>query len=355
MTRVSPGTILVGVFAVLFGLVGAYAIRQELMKKPAEPVAVAPAPRPVFVPVASVDLEPGRELNLSDIAMVQVLPEELEARGYTGPYMRNSEQIVGRILRAPVTKGATFFTEMLYPEGVGPSIAERVQPGFRAVTIAIASDDAVAGLATPGSLVDVIFRAQANEEDQTPETTITLLEGVEVLAIGRTSTPGAQTADETRPGRDVTVTLAVAPKQANALRVVQGRGELSLAMRNPHDVVAATDGSPQTLDSLLGLPRPKSFSTEIFRGSTRNTVTFVEPTTPVIRLEQFPVRSDANKPTSLQDPQSPAPAAPADASTNKAAAASEIRILAPVSQRRTTPGQGGVKLGLSGLPLVSQN
>ncbi len=346
--KVSPGTIIVGVFAVLFGLVGAYAVRQQLTKKPVENVAAPAPPRPVFVPVAAIDLEPGRPLTLGDVAIVQVSPDQLEARGYTGPYMRDSQQIIGRILRAPVAKGKTFFPELFYPQGQGPSVAERLKPGYRAVTATISNDGAVAGLATPGSLVDVIFRTKSDKTGAHPETTVTLLEGVEVLAVGKVATPGAQVeADGNK--RDLTVTLAVTGNQANALRVVEGHGELTLALRNPQDREATTETEAQTLGGLLGLPQPQSFTTEVYRGSKRNTVTFVEPAPQSFQLKQFPVRANVEQPVSHAD-------AAQDTAAANAAPADEVRV-ATVSQTRSLSSNEGSRprLGLSGLPLVLQD
>jgi hypothetical protein len=60
---------------------------------------------------------------------------------------------------------------------------------------------------------------------------MTLLERVEVLAIDTYTQPGQKVELE----QDGTVTLAVTPHQAKMLKVVEGRGELSLTLRNPED------------------------------------------------------------------------------------------------------------------------
>jgi pilus assembly protein CpaB len=160
----------------------------------------------------------------------------------------------------------------LYPEGYGPNLADNVKPGFRAVTVPIAGSGAVNGFAAPGSIVDVIFRAAARRGQRNlniPEVTLTLLEGVEVLALGTTSTPGIRA-----PGSPSNVTLAVTPEQASALKVVEGRGELSLMLRSPGEVGAARPAQV-TLEELLGLqPEPPPFTSEIYRGASRQTVTF---------------------------------------------------------------------------------
>jgi Flp pilus assembly protein CpaB len=178
---------------------------------------------------------------------------------------------------------------------MGPSISERLKPGYRAVTIPIQNDAAVAGMATPGSVVDVILRTRPAAAEPIPETTVTLLEGVEVLALGRVATPGVQMVGDARGRSEVTVTLAVSPRQANALRVVEGRGELSLAMRNPSDRVISADSAPQTLHGLLGLVPAQRHATEFYRGTARSTVTFTGSAPHSYVREQFPVRAEVDE------------------------------------------------------------
>jgi hypothetical protein len=62
------------------------------------------------------------------------------------------------------------------------------------------------------------------------------------------------------------VTLAVTAQQANALKIAEGRGTFSLALRNPDDVEVAAATVPQTLDALLNLPARREFVTQIYRG-----------------------------------------------------------------------------------------
>ncbi|MCA8999359.1 MAG: Flp pilus assembly protein CpaB, partial [Planctomycetaceae bacterium] len=140
--------------------------------------------------------------------------------------------IMGRTLQIAVEKGEVFMPELLYPEGMGPDIAERLSPGYRAVTVPIENIGAVHGFARPGSIVDILFRADA--ESERPEMTLTLLERIEVLAINTSLLPNAQIALDNDKG---TVTLSVTPQQAKVLKVVEGRGELSLTLRNPDDTL----------------------------------------------------------------------------------------------------------------------
>lgn len=229
MGRLSPGTMTVAIFAILVGLGGAFVVRQHL-HQPGVPPLPELAPSNVVVPVALTDLEPGRDLTLNDIAMRSFTPEEFAKTEFAKlAYMRQSPQIVGRTLKTSLKQGQAFLPEDLYPEGMGPDLAERLQAGYRAVTVPIENIGAVLGFARAGSFVDVLFRVEP-EEDR-PEVTMTLLERVEVLAIDSYTTPGQQVQLE----QDGSVTLAVTPHQAKMLKVVEGRGALTLTLRNPED------------------------------------------------------------------------------------------------------------------------
>lgn len=281
MARISPGTMTALIFAILVGLGGAYAVRQYLHRPPVV-AQKPPAPVVLTVPVASNDLIPGRKLTINDVALLQLSPEQARKQGLDGkPYMRDPKQIAGRVLRQEIKKGVIFLTEDFYPDGMGPGIAGELPPGHRAVTVPIHNIGAVAGFAQPGSIVDVLFRARPR--DSYPETTVTLIEAIEVLAVGPSTVPGLEVRDETlgRPRETGTVTVSVTASQARALKAVEGRGELTLALRNPQDFVPVVMGempaatSHTTLDAVLGLtpPAPPK-QIEIFRGGALETVTF---------------------------------------------------------------------------------
>ena len=269
MSHISAGTIIVGIFAVLFGLVSAYAVQMHLRPDPAPEARPAETSVPPnVVPLASIDLSAGRPLTLGDIMLVRMTREELKRRNFPSDYMISPEQIIGRILREPVDRGTPFLTNDLYPEGMGPSVADRLQPGFRAVTVRIENVGAVAGFAGPGTMVDVLFRTQVNAE--LPETTIRLLDGVQVLALGHNMLPGTR-----GDGTENTVTLAVNVQQAAALKVVEGRGRLTLLMRSPNDTKPAVHSDPLTLEKLLGLPEKlEPFRAEIYVVGSHRTLTF---------------------------------------------------------------------------------
>jgi len=271
MSKLSPGTLLLGIMAVLFGLLGAYVVRLQ-MQRPA--VAAQQEAQTVVVPRASTDLKAGRQLTLGDIAVYRMTPQELQTAGIRGPYMSNPQQIIGRYLRQDVAQGDTFNTALFYPEGVVPNPAERLKPGYRAVTINVEAHGAVAGFATPGAWVDVVFRASENEDADLPEMTVTLVESVEVLALEEQTFAGAKADKNARDRKqELAVTLAVRPEQAAALRVVDGHGKLSLALRNPQDDLPLTLEMPRTMHEVLDRPYTK-WRMEVYRGGSISSVDF---------------------------------------------------------------------------------
>ncbi|MFW6125349.1 MAG: Flp pilus assembly protein CpaB [Pirellulales bacterium] len=311
-----------GIVAILFGLVGAYGLRQYLYEEPVAAVQ-PPAPATIQVPLASNDLVAGKTLALGDVVLMPMTEADMQQRGWPlTATMLSPQQIVGRILRKSVAAGEPFLTSNLYAAGLGPNLADRLTPGYRAVTVPIHDSAAVGGFAAPGTLVDVVFRGSPparSGEANLPEATFTLLEGVEVLALDNATTPGSRGTDGVS-----SVTLAVTREQANTLKAVEGRGELSLALRHPEERDLAGLASKVTLEELMGIqPEPEPFTAEIYRGASRQTVTFrrarvtEERFGGVQRADRIqpnaPVRSTVAPPQAIEDTQADAAAVEAAA------------------------------------------
>lgn len=328
MSRISPASLSVCILAILCGLGGAYALRTYLKEKPR---LVAPAPNPATIPIASVDLPTGRIITRGDIGLVL-----LRTMGDLPPHtIARPEDLIGRVLRTPLKPGDTFQTTSLFPEGSGPSLSRHLKPGLRAVTVPVDGLGTIGGHVRPGVIVDVLFRSTAQIDKQgfedVPEVTVTLFEGVEVLAVGTdplserptTRTP-PRVADEQKNPM-VNVTLACSPEQSGKLRAVLGHGEIALAMHPEENAASTTfetkavsqsgnadeqtplpDGKSvgYTLENILGVvPQPKQGKTEIFRGSQRTTNVFdVRKHRSVLRnvlVDDSSVRSKVASPTSV--------------------------------------------------------
>lgn len=238
MARLSAGTLAVAIIAVLLALTGAFTVRQFLEAREQSSGAAAAQPQAKKIPIAMIELEQGRVLRESDFAYVTMSQEKFgESRYAKIVFINQIEQLIGRVVRAPVAKGGTVGPDQLYPEGTGPMVAEKLPQGMRAVTVKVSGSGFADGLASPGTFVDILFRSLGGGEgdDVTPETTIVALAGVEVLSVDANEFPKTRQEGLSQSGGvatgDARVTFAVEPSQATLLKALEDRGEISLALR----------------------------------------------------------------------------------------------------------------------------
>jgi len=266
MRRLSPGTLILGVFAILFGLVGAYGVK-KFMDRPAPVEVAAPAPKPQMfqVPLAADDFPVGRTIDKDDIMIMPMTTEQVAKAKLPAIWMAQVNQIAGRTLRDPIKRGQAFEPTVFYPKGMGPKLADLLKPGERAVTIPFERNAVDSTFITPGTIVDVLFRAKPDSATSVPDVTVTLLTQVRVLAMGQSTLEGI-VAEPKTSGESQSVTLAVNQAQARALKVVEGRGSLSLVLRSGEDKELADTAGPSTLAGMLGIKEPATpFVSEIYR------------------------------------------------------------------------------------------
>ena len=142
----------------------------------------------------------------------------------------------------------------MFLQGGEPNVSESLQPGYRAVSLEIPAIRG--GMTAPGNFVDVLFRSEAQSATsdprvQIPEATMTLFEGVEVIALEKPQAYRLSSRNDSLDirlanGRDRVrttpprITMAVTLQQANILRTVEGRGEITLAPRSVNELVSMT-------------------------------------------------------------------------------------------------------------------
>jgi len=259
----SSGSVTIGAVAIVSGLLGAYGLRALFLP---DPPPLPPPPPTLTVPLAAVDLPVGRQIVLHDIALHRMTQKQMASQGLAdSTVMLAPEQIIGRVLQEPVERGKAFLTTSMFLQGDQPNLSESLQPGFRAVSLEIPVIRG--GMTAPGTFVDVLFRtnAQAGTSDprvRIPEATMTLFEGVEVIALEkpqsyRAGTPGFidlrlgndQDSIRTTPPR---VTLAVTLQQASVLRTVEGRGEITLAPRSMNEGLPLASAQSSTGSAFQG-------------------------------------------------------------------------------------------------------
>ena len=315
------------VMAIMAGLVGAYVVRNSLLKPP---VVVSKAPPPVIIPLATSDLPAGRQIAMGDIALVSMSPAMMEERGFAGMQtMLAPEQIIGRIAKDAVRQGQPFLTTNLYLEGTRHDFTGDLRPGYRAYSLVVAKDKG--GALPAGAMVDVLFRttekkANSPSERGIPEVTLQLVTAVEVIDVfnppAPTSTRGAGLDLRTISAPALinpTVTLAVTPEQAHKLQAASGRGEITLMARPENERNVAVNYRPTSLNDILGIEPPPQvvvFATEAYRAGSRSVNVYrndklaEELSTQPAPRPTPPPADPLDDPLSNSPPMNPAPVAP---------------------------------------------
>jgi len=188
--------------------------------------------------------------------------------------LRDPAQVVGRALRVPMIQGQPFTKNCFAVKDSGISFAAVLDSGMRAVSLSLTDSSAMAGLLYPGSIVDVLasFRTPPRSGSRQNETvSLTLLQGVKVLAVEEDTVVSAE--DDDRPdqggrtgfGPRQLVTLMVTPDEAELLQLAQVHGTLSLAMRNPLEAcdINKSRCRPRQMSELFNGREPQASSPQI--------------------------------------------------------------------------------------------
>lgn len=212
------------------------------------------------VVVAARDIASRKPIEDGDLVMRSVVADATNETAFT-----RIDEVLGRVSGLSITTGQLVTRNMLASstEGQSYSILEPGQeydpegPDYRAVSISVADDKAVAGTLVPGQLVDLIVTMAINPE------------------IGQTAEEAEQTQAEFIPGPSTKVTLQsltilarngglyiLRTDLATAEKIAEltaAGGQFTFVLRpDVDDRVATTDGS--TIDRLIdefGFPVPQ--------------------------------------------------------------------------------------------------
>jgi len=169
----------------------------------------------------------------------------------------NVAERVGRVTNADLKKGEVLLDSLFVQPAENRSLSESVQPGLRAMSIAVSDTSDVSGFIVAGNQVDVLLRVGDAESGGFSRL---IIERVLVLAVGR----DPDSKDPVTPRLVKTVTLEVTPGQAERLDLARSLGTISLVLRNPSDA-GASDTKGAT-DSDI---RPTGPFLETIRGTER--------------------------------------------------------------------------------------
>jgi pilus assembly protein CpaB len=225
------------VLAGIIGLITGLVVYSYLPRK-APPVDTAVAQRTIATGVlVTKDMVAMDAVRASDLPGGQ--PVALDA-------------VIGKVALADIREGAEIDPSQLGPGGLSASLPD----GMRAVSVGVDAVISVGGFAQPGDRVDVVATYSHGEQAFTQ----TILQNVELLAVGPDIQSKSSANGETAQPDRKTATLIVTPSQAQLVTLADNQGKLRLILRNPNDskqvVIRETAAKPPVTVTPLPPPAP---------------------------------------------------------------------------------------------------
>ncbi|MEE9140001.1 MAG: Flp pilus assembly protein CpaB [Alphaproteobacteria bacterium] len=192
--------------------------------------------------------EPGPEKALTEVLVIKedlsagsfVKPEHMRWQAWpddnlTPAYVikgtRQSDEFVGAVVRNGISAGEPITDGRVVKPGDRGFLAAVLEPGKRAISVAINATTGISGFVFPGDRVDLILTHKIparNAGDKTVRrASETVLTNIRVLAVDQTT--------ENQPGEPEvakTATIEVTPKEAEIVAVIIELGKLSLSLRS---------------------------------------------------------------------------------------------------------------------------
>jgi pilus assembly protein CpaB len=223
--------LLCGALVVAIG--SAFLARSMFAGEPA-PVVEAQEPTGPKVLVANRALPAGTIIT-ADAMGYQQWPEELVQDAYFIEGNSDMSQLLGTVVRFPVTAGEPVTQGSLVSPGDRGFLAAALGPGMRAVTVPVSAKTGVAGFVFPGDRVDMVLTQTVDGEDGDLQAAETVLRNLRVLATDQTTEQVTDEQGKTMVRAFSTVTLEVTPQIAEKVTVAQTIGEITLVLRSISD------------------------------------------------------------------------------------------------------------------------
>src|SRR5690606_33749724 len=138
------------------------------------------------------------------------------------------ENIIGRRLGIELKKGDAILLTAVEGAGMGDTVASRIPPGKRLVTLQIKDRVASNGWIKPNDHVDIIAHMDLPGRGAT---TVTLLEDITLVSVGK-----ATVWEDGKSSAGAEIGFFVTPKEVEFISFAQQQGRFSLALRNPKDI-----------------------------------------------------------------------------------------------------------------------
>lgn len=265
------GTVIALGLAVIFGALAVWLANQWLTTRTTEEknVVVKEAVPLTKIVVAARDLEIGTPLSGENLVLAQWPKANLPKGAFEDP-----KEVEGRVAVSRLLAGTPVLAAELAAPGSGAGLVAIIPDGKRAMSIRVDEVIGVSGFILPNTFVDVI--AVGNPEKNRPREVKTILKRIPVLAIAQETTTEEGKAKVVR-----TVTMEVAPEDAEKLALQTHQGSIHLILRNPLDeekekpvVKKVARKSVPSLTPRVYTPKPTPYDIEVIRGTDRENVRF---------------------------------------------------------------------------------
>ena len=142
----------------------------------------------------------------------------------------------GSVVREPILAGEPIVARKIVRAGDSGYMAAYLEPGMRAMAVAVSTETAAGGFILPGDRVDVIVTIElegssSDEPNRVKFASRMVLQNVKVLAIDQST----RAEDDQQAVVGATATLEIAPGDTETLALAKAAGTLSLTLRSYAD------------------------------------------------------------------------------------------------------------------------
>ena len=197
------------------------------------------------VVVASRDVQRGQLLEGSVLAVRQ-MPRDFIPADALNP--ARAGELLGARAAIDIRRGTPVVPAALLASPVEESLAAQLMQGRRALTIQVDQMNSLAGQLRPGDTVDLIY----SRSESAASKLVPLLERVQVLATGASTTLYDQDTDRPRERDFDSITLLVTSEEAARIVLAEQAGRITVLLRSAADVQPVQIGTRDSRDLLRG-------------------------------------------------------------------------------------------------------
>jgi pilus assembly protein CpaB len=268
----STRTVVVLAVATVTATVASLGVYAAVKSIPVREVEVAHT----FVAVAARNLPTGSRITDKDVKLVA-----WPAKNPVAGAFAEVKPIVDRGLVVAVGENEPLTETKLAPIGSGAGLPPSIPPGMRAISVKVDEVIGVAGFVVPGTRVDLVVTLRGTSQAEEPMSR-TVASNVLVLTAGTKF--DQEQAKDGKAQPSTVVTLAVSPSDAERVALASSEGKISLALRNPLDVVPTETTGVHVgalRNGIASAARPEPVPVRAPRTTARRPMAFVPPPAPV--------------------------------------------------------------------------